>query len=52
MLIPSSTMFIDIKTPFEKQDSAIYNSYLYKQGVGYISHLRIGRGILKEVKYE
>jgi hypothetical protein len=50
MLIPSSTMFIDIKTPFEKQDSAIYNSYLYKQGVGYISHLRIGRGILKEVK--
>ena len=52
MLIPSSTMFIDIKTPFEKQDSVIYNSYLYKQGVGYISHLRIGRGIFKEVKYE
>jgi hypothetical protein len=50
MLIPSSTMFIDIKTPFEKQDSAIYNSYLYKRGTGYISHLRIGRGILKEVK--
>ena len=50
MFIPSSTMFIDIKTPFEKQDSAIYNSYLYKQGIGYISHLRIGREILKEVK--
>jgi len=50
MLIPSSTMFIDIKTPFERQDSAIHNSYLYKQGTGYISHLRIGRGILKEMK--
>ncbi|KPJ58778.1 MAG: hypothetical protein AMJ42_02640 [Deltaproteobacteria bacterium DG_8] len=50
MLIPSSTMFIDIKTPFEKQDSAFRDSYLYKQGIGYISHLRIGRGILKEVK--
>ena len=50
MLIPSSTMFINIKTPFEKQDSAIYNSYLYEQGIGYISHLRIEKGILKEVK--
>ena len=50
MLIPSSTMFINIKTPFEKQDSAIYNSYLYEQGIGYISHLRIRREILKEVK--
>ena len=50
MFIPSSTMFINIKTPFEKQDSAIYNSYLYKKGVGYISHLRIEKGILKEVK--
>lgn len=50
MLIPSSTMFINIKTPFEKQDSAIYNSYLYEQRIGYISHLRIRREILKEVK--
>jgi len=50
MLIPSSTMFINIKTPFEKQDSAIYNSYLYEQEIGYISHLRIGKRILKEVK--
>jgi len=50
MFIPSSTMFINIKTPFEKQDSAIYNSYLYKKGVGYISHLRIEKRILKEVK--
>jgi hypothetical protein len=50
MLIPSSTMFIDIKTPFEKQDSAFRDSYLYEEGKGYISHLRIGREILKEVK--
>jgi len=50
MLIPSSTMFINIKTPFEKQDSAIYNSYLYEQEIGYFSHLRIEKGILKEVK--
>ena len=50
MFIPSSTMFIDIKTPFERQDSAFRGSYLYEEGKGYISHLRIGRGILKEVK--
>ena len=50
MFIPSSTMFIDIKTPFERQDSAIRNSYLYKKGIGYISHLRIERRILQEVK--
>jgi len=50
MLIPSSTMFIDIKTPFEKQDSAFRDSYLYEEGKGYISHLRIGREILKEVE--
>jgi len=50
MLIPSSTMFIDIKTPFEKQDSAFRASYLYEEGKGYISHLRIRREILKEVK--
>lgn len=49
MFIPSSTMFIDIKTPFERQDPAIRNSYIYKQGTGYISHLRIKREILKEV---
>jgi len=50
MFIPSSTMFIDIKTPFEKQDWAIRNSYIHKQGIGYISHLRIQRKILKEVE--
>jgi len=50
MLIPSSTMFIDIKTPFERQDSAFRASYLYEKGKGYISHLRIKRDIVKEVK--
>jgi len=50
MLIPSSTIFIDIKTPFEKQDSAIRNFYIHERGKGYISHLRIKREILKEVK--
>lgn len=49
MFIPSSTMFIDIKTPFERQDSAIRNSYLHEEGRGYISHLRISRNIKSEV---
>ncbi|MBA7635093.1 hypothetical protein ES703_42693 [subsurface metagenome] len=49
MFIPSSTMFIDIKTPFEKQDSAIRGSYLYEEGKGYISHLRINKSIEREV---
>lgn len=51
MLIPTSTAFIDIKTPYQRQDSLIRtNSYLYKDKKGYISHLRIKnewlRGIL------
>ncbi len=50
MFIPSSTVFIDIRTPFEKQDLAIRNLYLYEQGKSYISHLRIQKGILNEVK--
>jgi len=49
MFIPSSTMFIDIKTPFERQDSAIRASYLYEEGKGYISHLRINKSIKREV---
>jgi hypothetical protein len=44
MFIPASTMFIDITTPFPKQDLAIRNSYLYQGGV-YISHLRINKKI-------
>lgn len=49
MFVPSSTAFIDIRTPFEKQDSAIRNLYLYQQREGYISHLRLRKDILKEV---
>jgi len=49
MFIPSSTAFIDIRTPFEKQDSAIRSSYLHEDGKGYISHLRIHKTIQKEV---
>ena len=49
MFIPSSTAFIDIRTPFEKQDSAIRSSYLCEEGKGYISHLRIHKNIQREV---
>jgi len=52
MFIPSSTMFIDIKTPFEKQEKAIHKSYLYSKEKGFISHLRINKTLLKEVNYE
>lgn len=49
MFIPSSTAFIDIRTPFEKQDSTIRNLYLHREGKGYISHMRIRKNILEEV---
>jgi len=48
MFIPTSTMFIDIKTPFERQDSAIRDLYIQEEG--YISHMRISKELLKEVK--
>lgn len=41
MFIHSSTAFIDIKTPYEKQDQMIRNLYLYIEGEGFISHFRI-----------
>jgi hypothetical protein len=41
MFIHSSTAFIDIKTPYEKQDQMIRNLYLYVEGEGFISHFRI-----------
>ena len=50
MFVPSSTVFIDIRTPYEKQDATIRNSYLYEEGKGYISHLRIRKDIQKEVE--
>jgi hypothetical protein len=49
MFIPTSTVFIDIKTPFEKQDAGFRNSYLYDKNKGYISHLRINKNIIMEV---
>lgn len=49
MFIPSSTVFIDIRTPFESQDSAIRNLYLYRKGKGFMSHMRIRKNILEEV---
>ena len=50
MFIPTSTAFIDIKTPYNKQDPAFRNSYLYDRRKGYISHLRINQCIRGEVK--
>jgi len=46
---PSSTLFIDIKTPFERQDEVIRRLYLFKNGYFY-SHLNIYKKFLKEVK--
>ena len=52
MFIPSSTMFIDIKTPYEKQEKAIRNLYLYFKSEGFISHIRINKQLLEEVSHE
>lgn len=49
MFVPTSTLFIDIRTPFEKQDSVIRNLYVYEKGKGYISHMRVRKNILEEV---
>ncbi len=49
MFIPTSTAFIDLKTPYNRQDPAFRNSYLYDRRKGFISHLRINRNIKGEV---
>ncbi len=49
MFIPTSTAFIDIKTPYEKQDKVIRKLYLYKADKGYLSHIRIKKEILGKV---
>jgi hypothetical protein len=49
MFVPTSTVFIDVKTPYNKQDPAFRNSYLYDKRKGYISHLRINKSIQNEV---
>lgn len=50
--IKSSTAFIDINTPFETQDIDIRKLYLYQNGIGYISHLKIKNEIIRESKNE
>ena len=48
MYVPSSTVFIDIRTPYGRQDASIRNSYLTGER-GYISHLRINKHIEREM---
>ena len=48
MFIPTSTAFIDLRTPYNRQDLAFRNSYLYDRRKGYISHVRISRNIKGE----
>ncbi|MCK9564557.1 MAG: hypothetical protein M0Q43_00740 [Methanothrix sp.] len=43
MFIPTSTIFIDIKTPYNRQDQLFRSSYLYDERNRYISHIRINR---------
>jgi hypothetical protein len=46
MLLPTSTAFIDIKTPFSRQDQAFRNAYLRAPNGTLISHIRVRRDIL------
>ncbi|WAI01818.1 hypothetical protein [Methanogenium organophilum] len=48
MFIKSSTAFIDISTPFEKQDNAFRKLYLNLHKEGYISHIRVNKQMLAE----
>jgi len=43
MFIPTSTIFIDLKTPYNRQDQLFRSSYLYDERKRYISHIRINR---------
>lgn len=45
MLLPTSTAFIDIKTPFVRQDQAFRNLYLQAPNGTLISHIRVHRDI-------
>lgn len=49
MFIPTSTVFIDSRTPFKKQDQTLRNSYFYDEHKGYISHLRVSIKLLREI---
>ena len=46
--IPTSTSFIDIRTPFEKQDKALFKGYLRDSQGRFISHIRLHHSILEE----
>jgi len=46
MLIPSSTSFIDIRTPFTKQDSVLLKPYIIDKQGRYISHIKIHKDIV------
>jgi len=46
MLIPSSTSFIDIRTPFTKQDSVLLKPYIIDNQGRYISHIKIHKDIV------
>ena len=47
MFIPTSTIFIDIKTPYNTQDHLFRSSYLFDERKRYISHIRINKKLLE-----
>lgn len=51
-LVKSSTAFIDITTPYEKQESTIRKLYIKKNVEGYISHLQVNKAIVRSHENE
>jgi len=49
MLIPSSTSFIDIRTPFAKQDSILLKPYIIDNQGRYISHIKIHKDVVVDI---
>jgi len=47
-LIPTSASFIAIRTPFEKQDKALFKGYLRDSQGRFISHIRLHHSIWEE----
>lgn len=47
-LIPTSTSFINIRTPFVSRDSVLFKGYLKDSQGRFISHIRLHRNIWKE----
>ena len=46
VFVPSSMSFINIRTPFSKQDDVLFKSYLVDGKGGYISHLKLHKDII------